>query len=175
MTIIRAVPFNFSGQMYKGIPIMPTFDDASINAFKVILGDGTEIEYESPFTVIDTTAWAAMVATAVLYGNTPVVNQFMVVDPTEVSSEIDEIKNILDEIDAVILSKLKGDGVQSININNKQLMYYSPDALTSLRAQYVKRLNELLAKAKLNAGNDPFKSITQLTIREDFYGKKTKL
>lgn len=86
-----------------------------------------------------------------------------------------KIKKLLDEIDTVILNKLKGDGVQSININNKQLMYYSPDALTSLRAQYVKRLNELLAKAKLNAGNDPFKSITQLTIREDFYGKKTKL
>lgn len=94
MPTIRAVPFNFSGQMYKGIPIMPTFDDASINAFKVILGDGTEIEYEAPFTVIDTTAWAAMVATAVLYGNTPVVNQFMVVDPTEISREIDENQKI---------------------------------------------------------------------------------
>lgn len=144
------------------------FDYPAGTNIDLIEPSGSKTSYTFPFQTIDTNNWEDGIWTAII--DSPAaydVNQFELIDPTSKASAYNNLKNIIDEIDAIILQRATNGGVISQSIQNKSLTFESSDALMKLRRVYVERANTLLSSMKghTSAGS-PIKSIT------NFRGKR---
>ncbi|AZP43018.1 hypothetical protein EJP81_14625 [Rahnella aquatilis] len=86
-----------------------------------------------------------------------------VIDPTKYTSEYSKLITLINEIDAVIESRVMGGGVYSTTINNKTLISETLTNLENMRIRYIKRANALWAMMNdlpANGNGRPFKSVT---------------
>ncbi|WP_320740448.1 hypothetical protein [Enterobacter cloacae] len=126
--------------------------------------DNSQSDSDEVFAITFETSVASekLFYTTITNGNAS-TSQCEVIDPTKHTEEYARIRNMIDEIEAVIEAKIQGGANYSITINNKTLVSESLANLESIRARYIERANSLWAKMNgqsASGSSKPFKSMT---------------
>ncbi|UCQ40058.1 hypothetical protein DCF38_10970 [Edwardsiella piscicida] len=147
--------YDFSNPLYIGQAFTPKMSVTVINPL------GQSVQYTTAMQ-IPTDTWSAGIWTAIVKNSdgTMQVIHFEVIDPKAISSNIKQLQDILNEIDAVVESRLKNDGVITTTINNKTLVSESLSTLYQLRQHYKKRLADEMKKINKTNSSPIIKSIT---------------
>ncbi|WP_369115596.1 hypothetical protein AB4X16_05605 [Edwardsiella tarda] len=147
--------YDFTKPIYIGQAFTPKMDVTVINPL------GQSVQYTTAMQ-IPTDTWSAGIWTAIVKNSdgTMQVIHFEVIDPKAISSNIKQLQDILNEIDAVVKSRLQNDGVITTTINNKSLISESLSSLYQLRQHYKKRLADEMKKINKTNSSPIIKSIT---------------
>ncbi|WP_370553605.1 hypothetical protein [Edwardsiella tarda] len=147
--------YDFTKPIYIGQAFTPAMAVTVINPL------GQSVQYTTAMQ-IPTDTWSAGIWTAIVQNSdgTMQVIHFEVIDPKAISSNIKQLQDILNEIDAVVESRLKNDGVITTTINNKTLASESLSTLYQLRQHYKKRLADEMKKINKTNSSPIIKSIT---------------
>lgn len=153
-------PYEFTVMVPAKTILVVSFTSSGLSTSLDNLQSDTSKEFFLPLAI--STASEMLFCTQITNNN---VSTFTseVINPVLHTSEYAKLKQMIDEIDAVIANKISGGANYSITINNKTLVSESLNSLETMRERYVKRANALWAKMNgLNvSGNGrPFKSIT---------------
>lgn len=152
--------------MKENIYIGEKFSESIPGNSKIIVVNSTtklfEVENTSTQTVIvqiDTSAWTPGLFSVVLnHSGSISVTTCQVIDPMAQITELQDARNMVNEIDKIIEDRAR-NAVTQITINNKTIVNESLDALIRLRTLYVQKANSILRKQSTNA-QGMFKSIT---------------
>ncbi|WP_370558420.1 hypothetical protein [Edwardsiella tarda] len=147
--------YDFTKPIYIGQAFTPKMDVTIINTL------GQSVQYTTAMQ-IPTDTWQPGIWTAIVKNDdgTMQVLPFEVIDPKALASNIKQLQDILNEIDEVVQSRLKHDGIVTTTLNNKTLISESLGTLYQLRQHYKKRLADEMKNINKTNSSPIIKSIT---------------